>query len=246
VDEDRDEILSLLQYFSDWEAEVSRRALFAETGDDKIAIKKEFLAKETWINLRVCLLGFYGYAKAILKKATECGPTETRLFTINYLAGNQSSLESVFSCLRRKGHDKPDTIGRGLFRHDQIFRAAHYRSLRNNSAYDAEHIEDQDSDSNARVAVGSDSCGIFGYNDEARAAEVQAWVTTFAWTSSLATPSQPNHSSGPNKSYGALVQLPTYGTSSTPPRVEDPSHPSHTYFLNNFYETTVQYSTYGT
>ena len=97
----------LLQYFGDWKiSQLKRRKLGNSDWE------KSFMAPQTYKNLRLCVGGFFHFARYMLN---EVFPGEENGLTyIPMLSANQSLLEGKFSCQRLTGHDKGDTYSKGI------------------------------------------------------------------------------------------------------------------------------------
>ena len=80
-------ILLRMNYISAWKQTVNERVHDQSTDPPK---EKQFFAKETWINLRMCICGFFAFAKYIFDKDISSEP-------ICMLYSTSSTIEAVFS-----------------------------------------------------------------------------------------------------------------------------------------------------
>ena len=96
----------LLQYFGDWKASQLKRRDLRDSDWEK-----SFMAPQTYKNLRICVGGFFHFARYLLN---EVFPGEEGLTFIAMLSANQSFLEGKFGCQRLTGHDKGNTYSKGI------------------------------------------------------------------------------------------------------------------------------------
>jgi len=124
IDEIQSLIIESVRYFEEWRIEVDKKVQILQTKYDqqheielktnKIAKKKKANLDETTIsaitynNLRLMVNGFFKYARILLFDTND-----PQIF-INPLCSNQSTLESFFSAIRRKGFDSVDKYGKGM------------------------------------------------------------------------------------------------------------------------------------
>jgi hypothetical protein len=116
-----------MQWFEDWRDEVQQAK--------KRAWEKKFIAGVTYRNMKLCIFGFLYYAEGLLRSA---GPA---VKFIPYLHANQSSLEGVFSVLRGRNRDSPQTVDKGL--HAMNFQASAQILGTNNKMYSTDHVDDE-------------------------------------------------------------------------------------------------------
>ncbi len=91
----------ILTYFDDWKsAQLKRKAAKIDGWE------KTFLAPQTFKNLRYSCCAFIHFSRYFTQT--------TDIKSVPCLASNQSSIENVFSCQRRTGHDKASTYSSGI------------------------------------------------------------------------------------------------------------------------------------
>ena len=95
------EIKDSLKYFSDW-----RKACILNKSKDK-EWEKACISAVTFNNLRIQAVGFFSFARRILK-------LDTIIWNVPFLYSNQSSLESHFSQMRARGSDSPQKYISGI------------------------------------------------------------------------------------------------------------------------------------
>ena len=116
----------------DWEEAEKKR---------KVDWEKEFLAHQTWLNLRLSVRGFFGYTRYVLKADREMNQSERTVWFITPLHSNTSNLEGLFSIQRMRKCENAQTYASGLTRaanNPKIAKTA----ARNSGAYNFDHLED--------------------------------------------------------------------------------------------------------
>jgi hypothetical protein len=117
------ELKKNLNYFHGlWDAQQSRRA-FMEKGDK--SWQKEFLAAETWRNLRMTCRGFFGYCRAVLAYADSHPDIKSKSISPSH--SNSSVLEAYFSLVRMYHQD--DAPSFLAFSKSKQMISAHYFSM---------------------------------------------------------------------------------------------------------------------
>ena len=125
-----------LDYYHKWkESTITRKVV-----GDKGRWQKQFLAKETWINLRIAIRGFFGYARQILpliQSHFSSNSNVQNLAFVPVLHSNTSSIEGWFSIQRGNNCSTALTYASGVAVADAS-QALLY--LQNNKAYDPEYV----------------------------------------------------------------------------------------------------------
>jgi hypothetical protein len=78
--------------------------------------EKEFLAHQTWRNLRITVRGFIEYAWCVLKTEREMNRTERKVWFVPMLHSNTTNLEGIFSVQRMRKCDNAQTYANGIAR----------------------------------------------------------------------------------------------------------------------------------
>jgi hypothetical protein len=95
--------------------------------------KRHFLADQTYLNIRIGVVGFFSYARAVLNLPN--GPKY-----IPVLHSNQSSLEALFSWIRFMGRDTVSRFGAGVAARNAINTVNYQHVLHNNKMYDRDEV----------------------------------------------------------------------------------------------------------
>jgi len=159
VDDFEKEMKKALKFFTNWQTAAEEEA-------DKLKVKgrdreKLFLAQATWLNLRVTICGFTGYARSVLQSG--------ELQFVPFLHSNQSSLENVFSQIRYKNRDSTATVAKGVT--SVSLHESQKNKLEGNKFYSKEHLVNE---SQATKTLFEQ---VTRHKDEKRREKCEAWVS---------------------------------------------------------------------
>jgi len=157
IDEYEELVRGSMKYFEEWKLETDNAMTNANNPSEQHELSKCFMSIVTYNDLRICVSGFFLYARSILK-AIEGGSSSG--FFVPVLHSNTSSLEAWFS-LVRLAHK--DTSCHYITAVSTFYAGAGVEALRNsrNKCYSEKDIvapDDEDGENAINHTLGRKDC----------------------------------------------------------------------------------------
>ena len=122
---------NVIQYFTNWINNTEVNSY--QTNVTRRVQDSYCLSKITYHNILTLVMGFIGYTKSILESSP-------RTSLISTLHSNQSSIENLFSCIRRMSKDRTDKYASGIIEQN-LHKSIKYDAIpRGNASYPSSMI----------------------------------------------------------------------------------------------------------